>query len=270
MCSIRAALSPDCSTEYKTTSNGRSLSTNCNADNRLAYRNSAPTARNGDWSADWVMAAADWGNALSLNSGISDDDASISRLLTQLIPETDSLNEFKPSISEALAVLSGCTLLSSALDSPFVHFWNYSTWVNGSTVDLVPLPQTQVFNATVATTTYQSGGNQTWQNGFYIVLALMFIFNICCLIYFALSKHLVTDFMEPQNMFCLSLLSPPDAAIEGACGSGPVGKHYSAKWGIKTDKSRDHSWFESTSSNIRGEATKHKRFLEQYGAANRV
>jgi hypothetical protein len=61
-----------------------------------------------------------------------DANASTSRLLTQLIlkPSDPSPESFKvdlspalPSIGEALAVLSGCTLLLSMLDTPFVMFW---------------------------------------------------------------------------------------------------------------------------------------------------
>ena len=61
-----------------------------------------------------------------------DANASTSRLLTQLIlkPSDTSPESFKvdlspalPSIGEALAVLSGCTLLLSMLDTPFVMFW---------------------------------------------------------------------------------------------------------------------------------------------------
>jgi hypothetical protein len=63
---------------------------------------------------------------------VMDANASTSRLLTQLIlkptdPSPESLkvdlSPALPSIGEALAVLSGCTLLLSMLDTPFVMFW---------------------------------------------------------------------------------------------------------------------------------------------------
>jgi hypothetical protein len=63
---------------------------------------------------------------------VMDANASTSRLLTQLIlkPTDPSPASFKvdlspalPSIGEALAVLAGCTMLLSMLDTPFVTFW---------------------------------------------------------------------------------------------------------------------------------------------------
>lgn len=94
-------------------------------------------ARNPD--AKWIYAIQnwrdigfDWSNSLSLNTGIMDGYASISRMLTQLILKptnpnpadiTVKLNPDLPSLSEALAVLAGSTLLKSMIDAPFVHFW---------------------------------------------------------------------------------------------------------------------------------------------------
>ena len=247
LCSIRAALSPDCSTEYHSSGSGGSLNTNCDSNNRLAYGKSNPKAPNGMWDRDWVNVASVWGSALSLNAGITDGKASNARLLTQLIPTENKLELSLPSISEALAVLAGCTLLLSSLDSPFIHYWNYST-----TVNTLAEPQYQGFNATVRTMTYQSGGSQQWQSIFYIVLLLVFLANLCCLIYFLVSGSLVTDFVEPQNLFCLSLLSPPSHALEGACAGGPAREHFRTRWNIKLDRTRDHVWIENNEAHNRG------------------
>ena len=241
LCQIQAALTPDCSTEYHSTGSGGSLNTQCSAGNRLAYIKSEPKAPNGMWNKDWVNVASEWGLALSLNDGISDGSAANARLLSQLIPTTKSLDTSLPSISEALAVLAGNTLLQSALDSPFIHYWNYSTTV----ATLSPPGQYQAFNATLKTMTYQSGGTQPWQRIFYLVLLLVFVANLCCLCYFLVSGNLVTDFIEPQNLFCLSLLSPPSETLEGACAGGPERGHYNSRWNIKIDKARDHVWLES-------------------------
>lgn len=258
LCSMRMSLNSDCSTKYQSGGTGRSLQVNCDEDNPHAYRNSNPVPPNGTWTPDWVSVAAEWGTSLSLTSGITDANASNARLLTQLIPKSSTLERFKPSISEALAVLAGCTLLDSGIDAPFVPFWNYSKSVDGNIVDLVPLPQYQIFNATVATTTYQSGPNESWQNVFYLVLALMFGANLGCLGYLAFSKERTTDFLEPQNLFCLSLLSPPDQALEGACGGGPAKEHYASRWSVKVDRSREHQWFESKKGNIQSPSIRHK------------
>ena len=247
LCSIRAALSPDCSTEYHSSGSGGSLETNCDSDNRLAYGKANPTARNGMWQPDWVNVASEWGNALSLNDGITDGKASNARLLTQLIPTSNTLDVSRPSISEALAVLAGCTLLLSSLDSPFIHFWNYS-----ATVQTLTEPQYEGFNARLNAMTYQSGGSQKWQSIFYIVLLLVFLTNLCCMIYFLVDGSLVTDFVEPQNLFCLSLLSPPSHALEGTCAGGPAKEHFSTRWNIKLDRTRDHFWIEHNEAHNRG------------------
>lgn len=252
LCSMRAALGTNCSTEYHSSGSGGSLNTNCEADNRLVYGRSEPRAPNGMWVRDWVTVASQWGLALSLNAGITDGMASNARLLTQLIPKSSTLEMSLPSISEALAVLASCTLIQSALDSPFIHYWNYST-----TVNTLADPQYQAFNATLRTVNFQSGGTQRWQNLFFIVLLLVFLANLCCLIYFLASGNLVTDFVEPQNLFCLSLLSPPSEALEGTCAGGPDKEHYSTMWNIKLDKSRDHVWFEHNEKN-RGTLHKYK------------
>ena len=120
MCSMRAAQSPDCFTEYYASMSGGSLTSKCD-DHSLAYSKSRPEARNGFWEKDWKDVASEWGLGLSLGAGISDGDSAIARLLTQLIPETNALDPNLPSISEALAVLAGCTLILSSQGAPFVH-----------------------------------------------------------------------------------------------------------------------------------------------------
>ena len=120
MCSMRVAQSPDCFTEYKASMSGGSLTSQC-GNYPLAYSKSEPNAPNGSWEKDWKDVASEWGYGLSLNAGISDGNSAISRLLTQLIPTTNALDPNLPSISEALAVLAGSTLILSSQGSPFIH-----------------------------------------------------------------------------------------------------------------------------------------------------
>ena len=120
MCSMRVAQSPDCFTEYNTSISGGSLTSHC-GDYPLTYSKSEPNAPNGFWEKNWKDVAAEWGYGLSLNAGVSDGASAISRLLTQLIPAANTLDPNLPSISEALAVLAGCTLILSTQGSPFIH-----------------------------------------------------------------------------------------------------------------------------------------------------
>ena len=116
MCSMRVAQSPECFTEYNTSMSGDSLTSYC-GDHPVIYSKSHPEAPKGFWNKDWLSVALVWG----LGLGLEDPYNAIDGLLTQLIPTTKALDPGLPSISEALAVLAGCTLVLSSLDSPFIH-----------------------------------------------------------------------------------------------------------------------------------------------------
>ena len=194
----------------------------------LSYSKSNPAATNGVFTKDWINVAVDWAFSLALNAGVSDGDSSNARLLTQMIPTSPALDPSMPSIAEALAVLAGCTLLISSIDAPFIHYWNYST-----TVPTLAEPQYQAFNATICSQDYASGGTQSWQSVFLVVLIFVFVTNCVCLAYFLLRGGLVTDFLEPENLFSLSINSPSSKGLEGSCGGGPVGDQLNKNWHIK-------------------------------------
>ena len=241
MCSIRAALTPNCSTEYHVTVSGGALQVKClDPNDDLAYSKSQPKAPNGSWDPDWRDVAIEWGVGLSLNDGITDGQSTNARILSQMVPKVNALDPSLPSTSEALAVLAGSTLLRSALNSPFIHYWNYSTEVT-----TLEEPQYQAFNATFRTMDYQSGGNLPWQRIFYIVLAAVFLANFLSLIYFLVSGGPMTDFTESHNLFCLAILSPPSEDLAGACGGGPDREHFDIAWNVKIDQ-HEHMYIESS------------------------
>lgn len=240
LCSIRGSLTPNCSTEYHASMGGGNLTTNCeDPTDAFSYHKSNLTAPNGGLSKDWVYIAVSWIMAVNLNDGLNDGKSSNARLLTQLMPTTFSLDRTTPSMSEALAVMAGCTLILSGLGSPFVHFWNYTGANN-----IVTEPQTQYFNATLKTQDYSSGGTQNWQGLFYVVLSTVFVLNIGCLIWFFIRSNFITDFTEPENLFCISLNSPPSQRLEGACGGGPEKEQIATKWTIRMDQEREHYYVE--------------------------
>ncbi|KAL8840047.1 MAG: hypothetical protein Q9176_004069 [Flavoplaca citrina] len=241
MCAMKASLTTNCSTRHRASLSGGSMSAHCeDPENSLAYGKSYDNATDGIIKKDWSAVATDWAMALSLNAGITDGAASNARLLAQLIPTSQALDPSLPSIAEALAVLSGNTLLLSSIDTPFIHFWNYST-----TLNYLNEPQYQAFRATLRTQDYASGGTQQWQGIFYVVLFLTFATNVFCLIYFCVRHGLVTDFIEPQNLFTLSLNSPPSQAMDGACGGGPEGDQLIMNWHIKMDQEREHFYIQN-------------------------
>ncbi|KAL9129689.1 MAG: hypothetical protein Q9217_001931 [Psora testacea] len=261
LCSIRSWMSPNCSSRYHAGMSGGSMTAHCNNPNdRLAYHHSQPSATSGVTNVNWTTVAVQWALAVSLNAGIIDADASNARLLSQLIPTTRALDHNAPSIAEALAVLAGCTILVSGLDSPFIHYWNYSSPIDFGKA------QYQAFNATVRSQDYSSGGIQHWQGLFYVVLVAVFLTNAFCLGYFILHRGLVTDFIEPQNLFALSLNSPPSHALDGCCGGGPEMKQLATSWHIELDRPRDHfyihSWDEASPPNMKKRKGKQKKLWE--------
>ncbi|KAL8648514.1 MAG: hypothetical protein Q9226_005957 [Calogaya cf. arnoldii] len=241
MCAMKVSLTTNCSTKYNASLKGGSMSAHCeDPKDSLAYGRSQPNATDGVIKKNWASVATEWGLALSLNTGITDAAASNGRLLSQLIPTSQALDPSLPSIAEALAVLSGNTLLLSSLDTPFIHFWNYST-----TVSTLAEPQYQRFPAKLRYKDYASGGTQRWQGIFYVVLCLTFATNVFCLGYFLVRHGLVTDFIEPQNLFTLSLNSPPSQALDGACGGGPEGEQLIMNWHVKMDHEREHFYIQN-------------------------
>ncbi|KAL8949757.1 MAG: hypothetical protein Q9222_004156 [Ikaeria aurantiellina] len=219
MCSLRASITTKCSTHYHASSSGGSMDAHCEDDNdMLAYHRSNETAPEGAIQRDWATVATEWASSLSLMAGITDGMSSNARLLTQLIPTSQALDPSLPSIAEALAVLSGFTLEE---------------------------PQYEGFNASLRIRDYASGGTKPWQGFFYVVLSLTFAINLFCLFYFLARRGLVTDFIEPQNLFALSLNSPPSQAMDGACGGGPVGRQLAMNWHVKMDHEREHFYIQS-------------------------
>jgi hypothetical protein len=130
LCKIQVSVRPGCSTRHNVTGSGATMEALCEDPNdKLAFVETGDEPSvNTKGVANWRDIGTDWANSLSLGTGLMDANASTSRLLTQLIikptnPEKVELSPALPSLAEALAVLSGCTLLLSMVDTPFVTFW---------------------------------------------------------------------------------------------------------------------------------------------------
>ena len=238
LCSIRGSQTPNCSTEYQASMRGGLLKSRCDPTmDNLAYIHSNHTVGPAVWSGDYINVASSWATSLSLNAGTLDANASNARILSHLIPGKNILPPALPSIAEAIAVLAGCTLVMSSLDSPFVHFWNYSNTV-------LKIPQYQSFNAVLTTQDFSSGGTERWQNVFYIVLGGIFATNILCLYCLSRYEGLVTDFIEPQNLFGLSLNSPPSRTLNEKYDGKPSEEQLQTSWHIKMEKERELLYIE--------------------------
>ncbi|KAL4788786.1 hypothetical protein BDV19DRAFT_398014 [Aspergillus venezuelensis] len=239
LCRLKAKLSPLCSTRYIVTASGSRLYTVCEEDHPLQYNNRVPEAPDGVWENDWKSIAAEWAFSLSLNAGITDGAAAGARLLMQFVPKLPSLDPEVPSISEALAVLAGNTLLMSSANTPFVHFWNYTE--PGETPVLAE-PARQNINATLRSMGYASGGTHRWQGVFYPVLVFAFVTSALCLAFmvFEVRGKQITDFTEPHNLFALAMNSPSTTKLQGACGSGPEGRQLGERWYVAMEEDDEH------------------------------
>lgn len=140
VCKIDVDITPHCSTKYTAGGSGGKMEALCeDRATKMVYNRSQTNATTVQGVKNWRDIGFDWSNSLSLNTGIMDADASNSRLLMQLQLTPKSANKadpedldvdlspLLPSMSEALAVMSGCTLLKSFLDAPFVPFWVSTT-----------------------------------------------------------------------------------------------------------------------------------------------
>jgi hypothetical protein len=133
LCKIAMLITPNCTTQYNARSGGGTMEALCEekADD-MTFQKHHPEAQWKTSIPNWKDIGFDWSNSLSLQTGLVDGDASNSRLLTQLMlnpANTDAdnfqvdLSDTLPSMGEALAVMSGCTLLKSMMDAPFIMSW---------------------------------------------------------------------------------------------------------------------------------------------------
>ncbi|KAL5333139.1 hypothetical protein BJX70DRAFT_381847 [Aspergillus crustosus] len=250
LCSLRAKQSPLCTTRYKVAASGSHLSTACEENHSLQYNLRNPDVLDGVWEKDWKSIASEWAFTLSLNTGITDGASSNARLLMEFVPTSASLDPHLPSISEALAVMAGNTLLLSTQNAPLVPFWNESTETT-----ILSTPATQVFNATLRSVEYASGGTQRWQGIFYPILIFAFITSLLCLAFMLLEVRgrQITDFTEPQNLFALAINSPATEKLQGACGAGPDGKQLGERFFVAMEEHDEHYYIRTKSGMAGGE-----------------
>jgi len=243
MCSLRASLSVDCSTRYQASWSGGRLESHCeDPADVIAYNRSRPDAPKGIVQPDWSRVAAEWALALALNDGIDNANASSARLLTELVPTSPSLDPLIPSIAEALTALAGSTLLFSALDAPFVHYWEHQTPVLAE-------PVLRSFNATVRTWQYQSKSTQPWQRGFFIVLFGTFAVSCYCLQYTVRHRRFLADITELPNVFTLAMNSSSSRSLNNRTGRDPEEEEYGARWSVNIDDSQ-HLYFQNLAERL--------------------
>ena len=241
LCQLQVSQTPYCYTSYQASGQGAVLEAACDnsppSGNTMRYiegERKAPSSRVFA-DRDWPMVASEMAFALSLNDGSFEGKSANARLLSQLLLRKPVLDSKRPSLAEALSVLSGCTLLQSTSDAPFIHYWNFTAdeAPNGE----LPFPgNKQSFNASISAQNYASGGTSEYQKAFLLVLFGVFALNVLALVYFATHKTWYVDLSEPPNLFSLAVNSPPSEAFSGCCGTGPTGKDYRVAWTLGQDQ----------------------------------
>lgn len=109
---------------YNASTTGQTLEVLCDEQHEdLAYKASSLELPEFTIVQDWLHAAYDLLEAMSLNKGDIDSYQSVSRILTSLQLQKPSLNETLPSPAEALVSLALCKALDLVQGVPFAGSW---------------------------------------------------------------------------------------------------------------------------------------------------
>lgn len=228
MCSLRSYSRTDCETRYTPLEDKPGfLDTFCERE--------SISPQNDQYSTGWREIAAVWAEALFPSIGIGNTALAKAEFLTQLIPTTPQLSTKNPSITEALAVLSACTLIDSSIGSPFSHPFNLSEPpINATT-------RWQTINASISVQSLSWRHESVWfWFPMLLILGCIAFMNMLGLFYFFVNREWVTDFTNRQNMFALAINSPPSEHMKGACGGGPSKEQMHVRWQVVLDEYTGH------------------------------
>ncbi|EPS40790.1 hypothetical protein H072_5306 [Dactylellina haptotyla CBS 200.50] len=244
LCALRSILTSSCSTNYISASGGGNITVNCTPENSNALSRFLPSARD-TYQPGFKDVSTELSYALSLNV----EDAPLSRIMgifaTSLAP---AFNTNLPSVAEALAILYSNAIVLSSVGAQFGAD-DQSNGYSGVTPYPIPLPATETFRARVRTVEYASGVQGGWQASFYVVLAGVMVLNLFCLVYFFVTRDLVFDITEIENLFCVAFNSRPVLnessdglkREDGFYGKGPKGKQFG--WAFHVDCEEDERFY---------------------------
>lgn len=262
VCQLQVSLEPACSTRYNATGSGATLDALCDdPGDEMAYSRSNTSALSGSavLDSEWPNVAFDWGQSLAFDTGPNDNNASNAQLITQLVLRQPMLDPRLPSAAEALAVMAGCTILSSSEDAPFVQQWDYGNHT------ILPDPVYQSFNASIRAQQYASGGSKGFQKLGLVILGGVFILSLYAFAYFLRHRDWYTDFSDPSNLFSLAMSSPPSDALAASCATGPKGKDYGVAWRLGEDDGKVYVKSSVPEKTDGGDARKRKGSREESG-----
>ncbi|KAH8671230.1 hypothetical protein BX600DRAFT_458597 [Xylariales sp. PMI_506] len=241
LCQLRSWMTPKCSTQFNISGiSGAEMIARCEDPNDAdQYDRSVPNLPTVP-SVDWKYMVDEWRLSMDLNGGVTNNDASNARILTNLILQSATLPPLLPSMAEALSVLAGSTLVIGSMQSSYRQYWDSSY----PSQELAAPGVYESFKSSLRTQQYASSHTSNWQGVFYPVLAFVFLLSLFCLVYFTLVHGMVTDYTEPQNMFALAVNSPPSYQLQGSCGGGPADRELVVPWRVGYAESSNHYFFE--------------------------
>ncbi|KAK6064716.1 hypothetical protein SCUP515_11598 [Seiridium cupressi] len=228
LCQLRSWMSPKCSTQFNISGiSGAQMRSHCeDSADENSYSHSTPGLPETP-SVDWKNMADQWRLSMDLNGGVTNNNASNARIMTNLILGSASLPPLLPSMAEALAVFASSTLIIGSLGSTYRQYWDASY----PSQELDPGVY-ETFHSTLKMQQYASAHTEDWQAIFYPVLGLVCLINVLCLIYLVFVYGMVTDYTEPRNMFALAVNSPPSRQLDGSCGGGPRARELVVPWRV--------------------------------------
>ncbi|KAF3926309.1 hypothetical protein AA313_de0200575 [Arthrobotrys entomopaga] len=229
LCALRSILTSSCSTNYLSATGGGNITVNCSPENPEALSRVLRTAHD-TYQSQFKDISTELSYALSINV----QDAALSRILGIFASTTSPIYDPTiPSVAEALAILFSNSVTVSSIGAQFGTTPESNDYTGVSPYP-IQLPALETFRTRIRTVEYASGVEGGASAAFYAVLAGVMVLNLFCLVYFFVTKDLVFDFTEVENLFCVAFNSRGATVVgedgvkreDGFNGPGPRGKDY--------------------------------------------
>lgn len=250
ICQLKAGMTDGCTTSYHAQESGSKLRVSCNENDAGFY------SRNDmRWEPNWADMANAWAQSITLGTGIENETASNSQVLSEITPFYDSqkgaiVPSDHPSIAEMLSVEASSTLLLGAIGAPFIRYWRYKPHNLYNSPDIVK------FLGKHQETVPVSGNldhdkQRALTTMLFIPLALVAILGVFVVICGHMlpsfrRRPFITDFTDQKTMFAVAMNSPPNEAISGACASGPSKSQLKSRWKVNHDADNNHYYYTAT------------------------
>ncbi|KAK6538026.1 hypothetical protein TWF694_010919 [Orbilia ellipsospora] len=244
LCALRSILTSSCSTNYLSATGGGNITVNCSPDNPQALSRFLSSAHD-TYQSQFKDISTELAYALSINV----QDAPLSRILGIFASSPAPIfDPAIPSPAEAFAILFSNSVTLSSVGAQFGTNQESNDYTGVSPYP-IQLPTLETFQTRIRTVEYASGVQGGAAASFYVILAGVMVVNLFCLVYFFVTKDLVFDFTEIENLFCVAYNSRGATVVaddgtkrdDGFYGKGPRGKDFAV--GFHVDCEEDERFF---------------------------